>query len=41
MVKRILENEVYLGEKGYPQMISQESYLTVQLMKGGKTVFAV
>lgn len=39
MIKRILENEVYLGEKGYPQIISQESYLTVQLMKGGKTVF--
>ncbi len=39
MVKRILENEVYLGEKGYPRIISQESYLTVQLMKGGKTVF--
>lgn len=39
MVKRILENEVYLGEKGYPQIISQESYMTVQLMKGGKTVF--
>ncbi|MEG0049680.1 MAG: recombinase family protein [Clostridia bacterium] len=39
MVKRILENEVYLGEKGYPQIVSQESYLTVQLMKGSKTVF--
>ncbi|HBR01492.1 MAG: recombinase family protein [Oscillospiraceae bacterium] len=39
MVKRILENEVYLGEKGYPQIVSQESYLTVQLMKGNKIVF--
>lgn len=40
MVKRILENERYLGEKEYPQIIEQEHFLNAQLLKGSKTVYA-
>lgn len=39
MVKRILENERYLGEKEYPKIIEQQLFLSVQLAKGDKTVF--
>lgn len=37
MVKRILENERYLGEKGYPAIIDQVTYMNAQLLRGSKT----
>lgn len=40
MVKRILENECYLGEKGYPAIIEPEEFLQVQLVRSDKTTFA-
>lgn len=40
MVKRILENERYLGEKEYPQIIRPETFMGVQLAKGEKTTYA-
>lgn len=40
MVKRILENERYLGEKGYPAIIDQVTYMNAQLLRGSKTDYA-
>jgi hypothetical protein len=40
MIKRILENERYLGEKGYPAIIDQVTYMNTQLLRGSKTVYA-
>jgi hypothetical protein len=40
MVKRILENERYLGEKGYPAIIDQATYMNAQLLRGSKTDYA-
>lgn len=40
MVKRILENERYLGEKEYPQIIEQQAFMSAQLIKGDKNTFA-
>jgi hypothetical protein len=37
MVKRILENERYLGEKGYPAIIDRVTYMNAQLLRGSKT----
>ncbi|ETA81693.1 recombinase family protein [Youngiibacter fragilis] len=36
MVKRILENERYLGEKEYPPILEPEAFLRAQLVRGGK-----
>ena len=40
MVKRILENQRYLGDDNYPQIISEEEYQRVQWLKEAKTVFS-
>lgn len=40
MVKRILENEKYLGADGYPQIIKEKEFLAVQLRKAEKNTFA-
>lgn len=40
MVKRILENERYLGEKGYPAIIDRTTYMNAQLMRGSKTEYS-
>jgi len=37
MVKRILENERYLGEKKYPAIIDRVTYMNAQLLRGSKT----
>lgn len=34
MVKRILENERYLGMDGYPQLVTDEEFLAVRLRPG-------
>jgi hypothetical protein len=39
MVKRILENERYLGEKGYPAIIDRVMYMNAQLLRGSKTEY--
>ena len=39
MVKRILENERYLGEKEYPPIIKHETFMGVQLIKGEKNTY--
>jgi hypothetical protein len=39
MVKRILENERYLGEKEYPPIIKPETFMGVQLIKGEKNTY--
>ena len=36
MVKRILENERYLGMDGYPQLVTDEEFLAVRLRRGGE-----
>ena len=36
MVKRILENQRYLGDDNYPQIISEEEYQRVQWLKAEK-----
>ena len=33
MVKRILENERYLGMDGYPQLVTDEEFLAVRLRR--------
>lgn len=40
MVKRILENERYLGEKEYPPIIAAEDFMAVQLCKNEKVTYA-
>ncbi|HHV75593.1 MAG TPA: recombinase [Thermoanaerobacterium sp.] len=40
MVKRILENERYFGEKEYPQIIKLETFMGVQLIKEEKNTYA-
>jgi len=40
MVKRILENEKYLGANGYPQIIEEKEFIAVQLRKAEKNTFA-
>ncbi len=37
MVKRMLENERYLGENGYPAIVKAETFMKAQLVRGGKT----
>lgn len=39
MVKRILENERYLGEKEYPPIIESAIFMDVQLIKGDKNTY--
>lgn len=39
MVKRILENDRYLGEKEYPAIIGPETFLQVQLVRGNKNTY--
>lgn len=39
MVKRILENERYLGEKEYPPILEPEVFLRAQLIRGEKNIF--
>lgn len=39
MVKRILENERYLGEKEYPPIIELETFMRVQLVRGDKNTY--
>lgn len=39
MVKRILENERYLGEKEYPPIIEPETFMRVQLIRGDKNTY--
>ncbi len=39
MVKRILENERYLGEKEYPPIIEPAIFMNVQLIKGDKNTY--
>ena len=39
MVKRILENERYLGEKEYPPILEPESFLQAQLVRGEKNTY--
>ena len=38
MVKRILENERYLGEKGYPAIIDQVTYKLLVCFKDGTEI---
>lgn len=40
MVKRMLENEVYLGNGMYPRLISNEDFLAVRLRRAEKTTEA-
>lgn len=40
MVKRILENEHYLGDDQYPRVISEKDYLAARLLKADKTTYA-
>ncbi len=39
MVKRILENERYLGEKEYPPILEPEDFLRAQLVRGEKNTY--
>lgn len=39
MVKRILENHCYLGTKGYPTIITPESFMQVQIQKNEKNCY--
>ena len=40
MVKRILENERYLGMDGYPQLVTDEEFLAVRLRRGEQNTYA-
>lgn len=40
MVKRILENEKYMGADGWPRLISDETFLSVRFRKEDKTTYA-
>lgn len=40
MVKRILENDHYLGDEEYPQIIDREDYLAVRLQKADRNTYA-
>lgn len=40
MVKRILENQKYLGADGYPRLVADEDFLAAQLLRGDKNVYA-
>lgn len=40
MVKRILENDHYLGDGEYPQIIDGEDYLAVRLQKADRNTYA-
>ena len=40
MVKRILENERYLGLDGYPRLIADEEFLAVRLRRGEQNTYA-
>jgi hypothetical protein len=37
MVKRMLENKRYLGEKDYPAIVEAETFMKAQLLRGEKT----
>ena len=39
MVKRILENQKYLGADGYPRLIPDEDFLTAQFRREDKTTY--
>lgn len=39
MVKRILENERYLGEREYPSIIESETFMHIQLIRGDKNTY--
>lgn len=39
MVKRILENDHYLGDERYPRVISDEDFLAVQTLRSGKNTY--
>ena len=40
MVKRILENEHYLGDDQYPRVIGEKDYLAARLLKADKATYA-
>lgn len=40
MVKRILENEHYLGDEQYPAVIDEKDYLAARLLKADKKTYA-
>ena len=40
MVKRILENERYLGMDGYPQLVTDEEFLAARLRRGEQNTYA-
>lgn len=40
MVKRILENEKYLGTEDYPRVIGDEDFLAVRFLRQDKTTYA-
>lgn len=40
MVKRILENQKYLGAGGYPRLVSDEDFLGAQLQREDKNTYA-
>ena len=40
MVKRILENQRYLGEKEYPKIIESDVFMSVQIAKGDRNTYA-
>lgn len=40
MVKRILENERYLGEKEYPAIIEPDAFFQAQLVRSDKTTYS-
>lgn len=40
MVKRILENEKYLGIDEYPRLVTDEDFLTVRLRRGEQNTYA-
>lgn len=40
MVKRILENERYLGRDGYPRLVMDEDFLAVRLRRGEQNTYA-
>lgn len=40
MVKRILENQKYLGADGYPRLVADEDFLTAQRLRQDKNTYA-
>lgn len=40
MVKRILENETYLGNKGYPRLVDDKDFLAVRFQRQDRNTYA-